>query len=177
MLATHKQVTVKYEDARQNARKIAEEALPQHLKGKLKLKGVDRAALAAFSVWQSIPERKVDWDWNFASRYCFRYPKAFDLSVWHGNSLCSLTLGRPTFKGTEMRLDFIEKTPINSLFNREMFRVSLLAYETYGDLIGARKIRIMEPTNNKLIDYYMSYGGFSYVGPKKGNPHYLVREL
>jgi hypothetical protein len=177
MLATHKQAIARYDDLRKNARKIAEESLPQHLKGKLKLKGVDHAALAAFSIWQGMPERKVDWDWNFANRYCFRFPKAFDLSVWHGNSLCSLTLGRPTFKGTEVRLDFIEKTPANCLFSGDMFRVSLLAYETYGDLIGARKIRIMEPTNSKLINYYMSYGGFSYVGPKHGNPHYLVRDL
>jgi hypothetical protein len=177
MLATHKQATIKYEETRKNARSIAEQSLPQHLKGKLKLKGVDRSALAAFSIWQKIPERKVDWDWNFAHRYCFRYPKAFDLSVWHGNSLCSLTLGRPTFKGTEMRLDFIEKTPANCLFSGDMFRVSLLAYETYGELIGATKIRIMEPTNNKLINYYMSHGNFSYVEPKQGNPHYLVRSL
>jgi hypothetical protein len=177
MLATHKQANIKYEDIRKDARTIAQNSLPQYLKGKLKLKGVDRAALTAFSVWQEVPERKVDWDWNFADRYCFRYPKAFDLSVWHGNSLCSLSLGRPTFKGTEMRLDFIEKTPVISLFSGDMFRVSLLAYETYGDLIGARKIRIMEPTNSKLISYYMSHGGFSYVTSKKGNPHYLVREL
>jgi len=177
MLATHKNATIRYEDLRKNARKISEESLPNHLKGKLKLKGVDRAALTAFSVWQKMPERKVDWDWNFASRYCFRYPKAFDLSVWHGNSLCSLSLGRPTFKGTEMRLDFIEKVPATNIFSGDMFRVSLLAYETYGDLIGAKRIRIMEPMNDKLIGYYMSHGGFSYVGPKQGNPHYLVRDL
>lgn len=90
MLATHKQATIKYEETRKNARSIAEQSLPQHLKGKLKLKGVDRSALAAFSMWQKMPERKVDWDWNFAHRYCFRYPKAFDLSVWHGNSSAPL---------------------------------------------------------------------------------------
>lgn len=177
MLATHRQVTLKYEEARKNARKIAEESLPQRLKGKLELKGVDQSALAAFSIWQNMPERKVDWDWNFASRYCFRYPKAFDLSVWHGYSLCSLTLGSPTFKGAEMRLDFIEKTPLNCLFSGDMFRVSLLAYETYGSIIGANKIRIMEPTNKKLVDYHTSHGGFTYVGPRQGNPHYLVRSL
>lgn len=160
MLATHKKAVIKYDEARKNARKIAEESLPYHLKGKLKLKKVDREALVAFSTWVGMPERKVDWDWNFANRYCFRYPKAFDLSVWHANSLCSLTLGRPTYKGTEMRLDFIEKSLIYDLFSGEMFRVSLLTYETYGDLIGASKIRIMEPINDKLIKYYMSHGGF-----------------
>lgn len=76
-----------------------------------------------------------------------------------------------------MRLDFIEKVPATNIFSGDMFRVSLLAYETYGDLIGAKRIRIMEPMNDKLIGYYMSHGGFSYVGPKQGNPHYLVRDL
>lgn len=79
--------------------------------------------------------------------------------------------------GTEMRLDFIEKSPSLSVFSGDMFRVALLSYETYGDLIGAKKIRIMEPMNKKLIDYYMSHGGFSLVPPKQGNPHYLVRDL
>ncbi|WP_185231821.1 hypothetical protein [Teredinibacter franksiae] len=177
MLATHEIAILKYGETRKDARKVAEDALPNYLKGKLNLKGVDSAALAAFTVWQNTPERMVDWDWNFASRYCIRYPKAFDLSVWYGNSLCSLSLGRPTFRGTEMRLDFIEKSPIVNLFSREMFGVSLLAYETYGDLIGAKKIRIMEPANKKLVDYYTSHGGFRYVAARQGNPHYLVRSL
>ncbi len=177
MLASHKYAILKYEEIRQEARNIAHDALPKYLKGKLQLKGVDFAALNAFSVWRLAPERKVDWDWNFASRYCIRYPKSFDLSVWHGNSLCSMSLGRPTFKGTEMRLDFIEKSPGLGLFSREMFGVSLLAYETYGVLIGADKIRIMEPANKKLIEYYTSHGGFSFVPAKQGNPHYLVRSI
>ncbi len=52
MLATHKQAAIRYEETRRNARNIAEQSLPQYLKGKLKLKGVDRRALAAFSIWQ-----------------------------------------------------------------------------------------------------------------------------
>ena len=177
MLPNHKEATARYELIRKDARQIAETSLPSHLKGKLKLDRVGLKEITTFRTWQDMPERKVDWDWNFASRYCFRYPKAFDLSVWFGGFLCSLTLGRPTYRGTEIRLDFIEKSPKNCIFSGDMFRVSLLAYETYGDLIGASKIRVMEPTNKKLIDHYMSYGGFSHVPARQGNPHYLVRAL
>lgn len=99
------------------------------------------------------------------------------MSVWFGNTLCSLSLGRPTYKGTEMRLDFIERCPKNCPHAGEMFRVSLLAYETYATFIGANKIRIMQPMNEKLVKYYMSYGGFDYVASKQGQSHYLVREI
>lgn len=119
----------------------------------------------------------MDWDWSFANSYSNVYPKSLDLSVWFGNTLCSLSLGRPTFKGTEMRLDFIERSPVDCPYAGEMFRVSLLAYEIYGELIGAKKLRIMEPMNKKLIEYYTSFGGFELIGKKQGNPHYLVRNL
>jgi hypothetical protein len=56
-------------------------------------------------------------------------------------------------------------------------KCSLLAYEVYGELIGAKKLRIMEPLNDKLIKYYTSQGSFEFVDSKKGNPHYLVRNL
>ena len=94
-----------------------------------------------------------------------------------GNSLCSLTLGRPTYKGTAMRMDFIERFTKNPLFKGDMYQVSFLAYATYGRLIGANQIRIMDPQNAKLIKHYSSEGGFECKPAKKGGCHYLVRDL
>ncbi|MFC1750598.1 hypothetical protein ACFL2V_17530 [Pseudomonadota bacterium] len=125
-----------------------------------------------------MPERKVEWDWSFASQYCKRYPKAFDLSIWNGHKLCSLTLGRPTYKGTSIRLDFLERLPVNCPLAGDVFGISLVAYETYGRLIGAEFIRLIEPMNDKLIQYYTSVDiGFSFRKAKQGNPHYLVKKL
>ncbi|WP_062265261.1 hypothetical protein [Endozoicomonas arenosclerae] len=178
MLATHMDAKSRYEVFRQQARTLAHEELPRRLKKELHLSSVDSRALNAFKIWRDMPERRVDWDWTFASKYCFRYPKAFDLSVWHGSRLCSLSLGRPTYHGTSMRLDFIERTPKNSLFASDMFRISLLAYETYASLIGADYLRVVEPMNQKLIDYYTSHDtGFTFVPATKGNPCYLVKKL
>ena len=177
MEATHLQTIQKYEPIRDQARDIASRALPQHLRGMLRLSAVDFRAIAAFNILDATQEREVDWNWNFASRYSKVYPKAFDLSVWHGNSLCSLTLGRPTYKGTAMRMDFIERFTKNPLFKGDMYQVSLLAYATYGRLIGANQIRIMDPQNAKLIKHYSSEGGFEYKPAKKGVCHYLVRDL
>ena len=76
-----------------------------------------------------------------------------------------------------MRLDFIEKFTNNPVFSRDMFGVSLIAYEAYGKVIGADKLRIMNPENDRLIEYYSSYGGFCYKKARKGNPHYLVKSI
>jgi hypothetical protein len=177
MKASHLGAINKYDQYRSEARAIAKESLPSSLK-RLSLEKIDHKALAAFRTWQYLPERKVNWDWTFSSRYCIRYPKAFDLSVWNGNTLLSLTLGRPTYKGTSIRMDFIESLPKHTIYTGELFSVSLLAYQTYGRLIGAEYIRIIEPTNEKLINFYISQdSGFKLVSAKQGNPHYLVKKL
>lgn len=173
----HQKTCDRYDQFRHQAREISAENLPPYLKGVLAFASIDHKALVAAKAWESMEERSVAWDWSFSSRYKALWPKAFDMSVWFGNTLCSLTLGRPTYKGTDIRLDFIERCPRNFPHAGEMFRVSLLAYETYGALIGANKIRIMRPMNERLIRYYMSHGGFDYVQSKRGQPHYLVREL
>ena len=177
MQASHQEVLERYESFRMQARDIAYQSLPSHLKQALTLSGIDHKALNAFTAWRNMAERKVEWDWEFSRGYKVFYPKAFDLSVWQGNRLSSLSIGRPTYHGTEMRHDFVERAPKNCLYAGEMFSVSLLAYETYADLIGARKIRIMNPLNDVLVKYYMSHGGFTLMPAKKGNPRYLVRDV
>jgi len=92
--------------------------------------------------------------------------------------LQSLSLGRPTCNGTSIRLDFIEKTSTKSIFSGQLFGISQLAFETYGNLIGASSIRLFEPMNKKIISYYTSQdGGFVYVPSSKGIPHYLEKTL
>ncbi|MGQ9427667.1 hypothetical protein ACXYTJ_17100 [Gilvimarinus sp. F26214L] len=167
----------KYEAYRRQAREISADALPPHLKKALKLKAIDGSALAAAASWGQDLARQVDWDWIFANRYTFRYPKAFDLSVWVGNTLCSLSLGRPSYNGKFMRLDYVDKAPSNCPFSSDMVGITILAYETYATLIGAKQFRIIDPINDKVLRSYLRQGGFSYHKGRQGNPHYLVKEL
>lgn len=77
-----------------------------------------------------------------------------------------------------MRLDFIERAPKQSVYAGYIFTVSQIAYEAYGRLIGAEFIRIVEPVNQKLINYYTSQDvGFKLMPARQGNPHYLVKKL
>lgn len=176
MKSSHQAAILRYNSPREQARALAAEALPPHLYGKLTLGPVDYQALTVFRALQT-SQGAAEFDWQLSPSYCNRYPKAFDLAVWYSKALCSFSLGRPTFNGTEMRLDFVEKFTKEVLFAGEMFGVSLLAYEAYGKLIGANKLRIMDPQNKKLIEYYSSHGGFSYQQAAKGNPHYLVKVI
>lgn len=143
MRATHAKAVAKYDVLREQARSLAKSSLPSHL-SRLELDGMGGAAIAAFRTWEDLPERKVDWDWTFATSYCRRYPKAFDLSVWNKNTLLSLTLGRPTYKGKSIRMDFIEKAPNIDIYSGQLFSISQLAYETYGRLIGQILLQKME---------------------------------
>ena len=99
------------------------------------------------------------------------------LTLQHDNKLCALALGRPSYSGTFMRLDFIEKAPTNCPFSSDMVPISILAYETYAKRIGAKQFRIIDPINDKVLRSYLQHGGFTHHLGQKGNPHYLVREL
>ena len=177
MQRSHKLARSQYEEFRNQARELAHKALPSYLRRAARLDSIDNRAIIVSRAWGIDPARLVDWDWQFASRYTYRHPKAFDLSVWVGNTLCSLTLGRPSYKGTFMRLDFIEKAPSNCPFSSDMVGISILAYETYATLIGAKQFRIINPINDKVLRSYLQHGGFQYKQGRQGNPHYLVRDL
>ncbi len=170
-------VRSRYDDLKNQAREISSDTLPAYLK-RIRLEEINHKSIVASKLWSLNPDRKVDWDWSFAKTYISKYPKSFDLSVWNQNTLLSLALGRPTYKGTRMRLDFVERSPNTDVYSGQIFTINRLAYETYGRLIGAEFIRIMEPMNEKLISHYLSNDkGFKLVPRKKDVPHYLVKKL
>ncbi|HEY8941537.1 MAG TPA: hypothetical protein VIM59_15160 [Cellvibrio sp.] len=177
MQQSHAITIQKYDKLRTDARDIAHAELPPYLRKATTLNGIDSRALIASALWEQDGTRKVDWDWRFATRYCYRHPKAFDLAIWVGNTLCCLALGRPSYMGTFMRLDFLEKTPTNCPFSNEMVPITLLAYEMYAKLIGAQAFRIIDPINDKVLRSYLQHGGFTHRKGSKGNPHYLERIL
>lgn len=172
MQLSHKITLTNYNALKADSRSIAHAALPDYLKRATKLSEIDHSAITASKLWSRDSERKVDFDWAFSNRYTHRHPKAFDLAIW-----VTLALGRPSYSGTFMRLDFIEKAPTNCPFSSDMVPISILAYETYAKRIGAKQFRIIDPINDKVLRSYLQHGGFSHHPGKKGNPHYLVREL
>lgn len=119
---------------------------------------IDAVALLQAKNWSLSPRRHVDWDWiKGYNLFKFRYPKRFEMALWQNNKLVSLTLGRPTYAGGRMRLDFIEASP-DKPKELKVFEISLFAIGTYAKALGAHELRIMHPINERVRDYYARFG-------------------
>ncbi len=90
--------------------------------------------------------------------------------MWHKNQLVSLSLGRPTYHGTSLRLDVIEGNPEGREI--KVFPAVVAAMAVYASALGADEIRVMNPINQIVKDYY-SKQGFTFIA--KGN--YLYKKL
>lgn len=87
--------------------------------------------------------------------------------------LCSVSLGRPTWSAGKLRLDMIESAPEKTPLSGQTTKLTIIAAETYADIIGASQIRIMNPINSKVRSHYESLG-FTYVG---GKSDYCIKDL
>lgn len=165
MKETHQSAEERYESYREQARNSALEALPVELKNQIRFEKIDFITLVEAKKWESHQNRKVDWDWSDEHNlYSFTNPKRFELSIWHRHELCSLSMGRPTWNGSKLRLDSVESAPHSHPLRSKILPLTVLALEEYAEQIGAHEIRIMEPVNGQVRDYYQSKG-FTY------NPH------
>ena len=161
MLATHRSAEERYEVLREKARQLAQTTLPIPLLGAVTLKGIDLKTLVTAESWEG---RRVNWPWKDGySTYSFRNPKRFELAIWHRHILCGLSMGRPTWTGDKLRLDFIEALPIKNPLKGRTVEVVLSAAEAYADQIGAHQIRIMNPINDQVKAFYTSSKvGYAY---------------
>ena len=119
---------------------------------------IDQAALSQSKDWAFSSKRRVDWDWGHGyEAFRYRYPKRFEMALWHTGKLASMTLGRPTYTGHRMRMDFIEAAPDKSA-NLKVFEISLFAIGIYAEALGAHELRVMHPINPQVRYYYAQYG-------------------
>jgi hypothetical protein len=158
MLATHIDAEKRYDALR----KASFRAIASQIDSinNLEFKLVDQKALSMAEKWNQMPGRKVDWEWNNYYAFKLRYPKRFELALWHKSNLASLSLGRPTYNATGLRLDFIEKNP--EYEDIKVFQITLAAMNVYADALGAKELRIMNPINNEVKKYYEMFG-LTYV--------------
>ncbi|MFV1872121.1 MAG: hypothetical protein ACMZ64_02175 [Oleiphilus sp.] len=128
----------------------------------LKAKLIDSIALAQSERWNLSSRRKVDWEWFEGYKaFKYRHPKRFEMALFHNNTLASLSLGRPSYQGTKLRLDFIEGNP-DKPSNVKVFEPTFLAMVGYAHALGAKELRIMNPINGDVRRYYERFG-FAYT--------------
>jgi hypothetical protein len=169
MLATHQEAERRYDGIRRVALSAAQRAAPSGLRYDL----LTPAALNAAVTWASASDRLVTWDWFTGySAFKFRYPKRFELALWEHSGLIALSLGRPTYNGGNLRLDFVEARP-KELGNRTALMAHILmAYGVYARLLDAKEVRIMHPINDEVRDYYAAFG-YTYLASKD----YLFKQV
>lgn len=169
MLQTHVSAEWRYERLRKLALEYAQKGAPEDLI----FKTITREALAATQSWDESSARRVNWDWlEGYSQFKFRFPKRFEVAVWQNSSLLSLSMGRPTYKGSALRLDFVEARPRELGDRPAVFDEVLVAYGIYARMINAKQIRIMHPINADVRAYYERFG-YCYM-PEQD---YLYREV
>jgi len=118
---------------------------------------ISKTALLESQKWNLSKERLVNWDWlSSYGSFKLRYPKRFELAIWQKNDLTSLSLGRPTYQGTGLRLDFIEGNP--DFRKIKVFPLVMAALTTYAEALGASELRVMNPINNEVKEYYQKFG-------------------
>ena len=167
MLATHADAERRYEKIRTVALEIAQNSTDDNFK----LTRITRKALNATKLWSNSSLRKYHWDWetNY-SYYRMSYPKRFEIALWEQNQLIAISLGRPTYNASGLRLDVVEAMPRDIGERSSAFDKIILAYEIYARMLNANHIRIMNPVNDAVKALYESYG-YAYVA--KGD--YLTR--
>lgn len=179
MLATHLDAENRYKEYRAEVFKYVKKALDYPDSQNISLKDIDATALMQARLWDRIPERRVDFNWEIdCQTYRKRYPKRFELAIWYQNRLESLALGRPSYNGSRVRLELVERLAGNSQLKGRTFLITELSLIAYANLLGAEEIRIMEPINDSVKSYYVSRG-YTYV-PSSGARHfpdYCVKKL
>lgn len=173
MLATHLDAEQRYELLRKQALQVTTETIQAQGVHGLKLTTINAEALTASKRWERSKIRQVDWDWvDGYGAFKFRYPKRFEMALWESRQLIGLSLGRPTYQGTALRLDFVEASPIDLGDRPAIIEFVLLGYDIYARLLNAKQIRIMNPINKSVRAYYEKFG-YSYVS--RGD--YLFRSI
>lgn len=169
---SYTQVKNHYDTLRETARGIAYEQLPSTLlnkqgalilKNTITLDGLTFNCQKELRKWEKTSLRRVTWDWSMVlKKYC-SHPKRFELSIWHKNLfLCGATIGKPTWSGSKLRLDFIEASPIRSPLSGLIVDLTIIAGAAYAETIGATQLRIMHPVNDNVKNLYLSKQGFAY---------------
>ncbi|HEX5794035.1 MAG TPA: hypothetical protein VFY01_12215 [Rheinheimera sp.] len=181
MNAAHSLAESKYQNFRESSLRIAEATLPAGLKSVVNLNEINALALAQAQQWEYNANRHEDASWSWRkgfSHYAQQHPKRFELAIWFAKvQLCGLSIGKPTYSGSKLRLDFIEGAPGKHPLKGKVVELTIAAAEAYADSIGAEQIRIMRPVSAEVVRYYEKHG-FTYFSGKSSNvPTHLWRNL
>lgn len=165
-----------YHDVVRNARAAGAIPVP------LRLADTNEETLAVWrSTWRDAhPSGFGNWNWEPILRRAWRRPSAFHVAVWSGEQLCGLGVGRLSKRRLigirhTISLHCVESAHDAGHSLRGWIAVLVIsAAEGYGRLMGASRIRLIEPLPGIM---HTDVGlGFEFVH-QAGHPVYCERRI
>ncbi len=170
MIESYSEVRKRYEAYREAVRISTKNRLTYSDTHKIELCAINHKALVQAKYWS--------FGWEKEYTKSLKHPQRFELAIWHSGILQSLSLGRPSIGKTHMRLDLIERSNTSSLLSGRAFTITELALTLYARTLGAKEIRIIDPINDTVKNFYVS-NGYTYTQTtgKKNEPSYCWKIL
>lgn len=125
------------------------------------------------------PTGSGGWNWPEVMRSRWKRPSSFRLAVWSGPVLCGLAIGHPsrtsrTGHRKTISVNLIQGAPFAHPLRRSIALLTTTYATAYGRLLGASRIRLIEPLPGTIHSYAKM--GFSTI--LKGNRAlYCEREI
>lgn len=115
------------------------------------------------------------WDWPEYRIVKRNAHGLLHFAVWSNHELCALAIG---WQGDgAFKLGALEGMPApGGLLKGRCLAVILEVAACYAQGIGCQELRLLEPANQKLVEYYTNIFGFTFVN-KRGEQQYCVRSV
>jgi hypothetical protein len=178
----YQQALQRYARLRRLAYDLAERLADASGAAAVRLTDIDAHALDAWrSTWvRAHPLGYGGWDWEgLVGRVCTR-PSAFQVAIWSGDELCGLAVGRvsrrrPSGRRHTVSVHYLEGSPRREHPLRgRVAAVAIAAAEVYGDIVGAWRIRLIDPLPGVFRIYQRL--GFT-IARDSGLPLYFEKRI
>lgn len=144
-----------------------EDALEKRLCGpELWFGDIDAHTLAVWErSWRGVhPSGAGGWKWPVLVENLPRRAAILPIAVWYGDDLCGLALGhasRPRLNRSRhtVTLTYVERRPEPPAvpLRGHVASLAVMVAERYGEAVGARRLRLLNPDRN-LLTYYQGLG-------------------
>jgi hypothetical protein len=127
---------------------------------------IDANALAVWErTWVGVhPSGAGKWNWRALVDQLPRRAAVLPVAIWSGNDLCGMALGhasRPRFNRSRhtVTLTHLERRPEppDVPLHGSIANLAFGVIKRYGEAVGARRLRLLNPDRN-LLEYYGRYG-------------------
>ncbi len=157
------QVRRRYFEFARIARAVAGDQLAQSARHKgviaepdlINFDEIDNYALQEMRGWKTVRFEKA---WQDVPRLCRGQPRAIDLSLWYGETLCGLCFATPKKSVKRIKLMLLEGNPdVGHPLKGFIAPFMLFAVESYAKLISIPVVVVMQPEPG-VVPYYQALG-------------------